>query len=100
MTVTAGRHSAPATPRALPVRPLVGYVVGALAAGAAWVFLVRAAIDFGGRASGGRSEAWVFVGLAVFGAIGCLLLTLALLGRVLTSIGFISEYKPRRAQRR
>jgi hypothetical protein len=100
MTVTAGRHSAPATHRELPVLPLVGYAVGVLASGAAWLFLVRAAIDFGAAARDGRSEGWVFMGLAVVGAIGCLLLALVLLGRVLMATKIISDYQPRRAQRR
>ena len=100
MTVTAGRHSAPAAPRPSAVLPLVGYVAAVLASAAAWFFLVRAAIHFGTEARGGESLGWLFMGLTAFGAICCLVLALALVGRVLMAIGVISDYKPRRAQRR
>lgn len=99
MTVTAGRHSAPAVPRNIPVLPLVGYAVGVLASAAAWLVLVRAAIHFGAEARGGESVGWTFMGLAVLGAICCLLLALVLSGRVLIATGVISDYQPRRAQR-
>ena len=100
MTVTAGRHSAPVAPRTTPVLPLVGYGVGVLVSAAAWVVLVRAAIHFGTEARDGESVGWVFLGLAVVGAICCLVLALVLVGRALIASGFISDYKPRRAQRR
>ena len=99
MTVTAGRHSAPQERRAVPVRSLLGYAVGALLSAAAWAILVNAAIDFGRTARDGEGVAWVFVALAVIGAIGCLLLTLVLAGRALMAIGVISDYAPRRARR-
>ena len=80
--------------------PLLGYGVGVIVSAAAWLFLVKAAIDFGASARDGRDEAWWFMGLAALGAILCLLLTLVLLGRVLLAMGLISEVKPRRAHRR
>ena len=100
MTLTAGRHSAPVAQSRPPVRLLIGYAVGVLACAAAWVFLVRAAIDFGVTARGGEGVGWVFMVLAGLGAIGCLLLGLLLAGRVLMATGIISDYKPRRAQSR
>jgi hypothetical protein len=100
VTIAAGRHSAPAPARSLPLQLLVAYAVGVLASAAAWVVLVRAAIDFGTTARGGETAGWVFMALAVIGAIGCLLLALVLGGRVLMATGIISDYKPRRAQRR
>ncbi len=79
--------------------PVLGYAVGVLVAGAAWLFLVRAAIDFGAEGRDGRDIAWLFLGLAVVGAIVCLVLALVLGGRALMAAGLISDYKPRRANR-
>ena len=66
----------------------------------AWAVLVRAAIDFGTTARGGEGAGWAFLAMAVVGAIGCLLLALVLLGRVLMATGVLSDYKPRRASNR
>jgi hypothetical protein len=100
VTIAAGRHSAPPIRRVVPTRTVAGYAGGVLLAGAAWLFLVRAAIDFGAAARGGEGLGWLFLALAVAGAIGCLLLALVLGGRVLMATGIVSDYKPRRAQNR
>ena len=99
VTIAAGRHSAPIR-RDVPVRAVAGYAGGVLLSGAAWVFLVLAAIDFGTTARGGEGLGWLFMSLAVLGGIGCLLLALVLGGRVLMATGVISDYKPRRASNR
>ena len=74
-------------------------IVGALAAGAAWFFLVRAAIDFGRLARGGDQLAWAFTAGATIGATLCLLLMFVLAARFLVAVG-LSEYKPRRSSGR
>ena len=84
----------------MPTRTIVGYAVGVLLSGAAWLFLVLAAIDFGTTARDGEGLGWLFMALAALGAIGCLLLALVLGGRVLMATGIISDYQPRRAQNR
>jgi hypothetical protein len=65
--------------------------------GVAWFYLVNAAIDFGVVAVGGRPAAWIFTLGAALGAVVCLVLMLALVGRAMRTLGFISDYKPRRA---
>jgi hypothetical protein len=64
------------------------------------VFLVNAAIDFGRTARGGDGTAWLFTGAATLGAILCLLLLFVLGARLLTALGLVSEYKPRRSSGR
>ncbi|MDP3893738.1 hypothetical protein [Nocardioides sp.] len=54
----------------------------------AWGYLVTAAIDFGTSARSGESIAWLFLGLASLGAVGCLFATLMLASRVLQVLGF------------
>ena len=66
---------------------------GAALGAVAWFFLVRAAIDFGGTAKGGKEIAWVFMTFATVGAIGCLVLVLVLVSRALTALGLIGETK-------
>ena len=100
MTQSGGHRGERASRRSGPLLPLVGYGVGVLVSAAAWLFLVKAAIDFGASARDGEDEAWWFLGLAVLGAILCLLLTLVLIGRALMAAGLISDVKPRRAHRR
>jgi hypothetical protein len=46
---------------------------------------------------GGRPAAWIFTLGAALGAVVCLVLMLALVGRAMRTLGFISDYKPRRA---
>lgn len=84
-----------ARPSHLPYR--TGLAAGGIAAGAAWFFLVRAAIDFGRVARAGDSLAWLFTGAATVGATVCLLLVFVLVARMLVSMGLVSGYKPRRA---
>lgn len=83
--------------RKAPRRLLGALVLGAVAAGIAWYFLVIAAIDFGRLARGGESQAWLFCGAATLGATICLLLVFVLLARVLAALGLISDYRPRRS---
>lgn len=62
--------------------PVVALLLGVVAAAAAWVFLVRAAIDFGRAAREGHGSAgWALTGGAGFGAALCLLLVFVLLTR-------------------
>lgn len=84
-------------------KPLV--LLGALALGVAltavaWVYLVGAAIDFGVVARSGSPRAWLFTIGASLGAVVCLILLLALVGRGLRLLGFLSDYRPRRAAAR
>lgn len=99
-TVSAGRRraekvKAQSRPSRLPHLALL--VVGVLASGAAWVFLVRAAIDFGEAARDGRSVAWAICAAATLGAAVCLMLVFALLARIPKASGLLSEYTPRRS---
>jgi hypothetical protein len=80
--------------------PVLLLGLGAVASGAAWVFLVNAAIDFGRLARGGDETAWLFTAAATIGAIVCLLLLFVLGARVLSALGLVSEYKPRRSSGR
>lgn len=81
-----------------PTWYVVTTLLGAVLGGAAWFYLVRAAIDFGVVArSGGSIAAWGFMLAAALGATVCLLLVLGLVGRALTAVGLISDYKPKRA---
>jgi hypothetical protein len=80
-----------------PLLHLAGNGLGAALTGVAWFYLVGAAIDFGFVAVRGRSAAWVFTLGAALGAVVCLVLMLALVGRALRTVGYLSDYKPRRA---
>lgn len=63
-------------------------LVGALAAVAAWVFLVRAAISFGLAARDGQGmTGWLFTAGATMGAIACLLLVFTLAARLWSMVG-------------
>ncbi len=77
--------------------PVVLLALGAILAGVAWVYLVRAAIEFGRLARGGDQMAWAFTAAATLGATVCLLLLFVLGSRVLVTLGLVSEYKPRRS---
>ncbi len=98
--MSAGRRRAEKQRQPKSRLPLVLLVVGALAAGAAWFFLVRAAIDFGRLARGGDQVAWAFTAGATIGATLCLLLMFVLAARFLVAVGLVSEYKPRRSSGR
>ena len=75
----------------MPVLRLLLLLVGMVLSTVAWVVLVRAAIDFGADARGGRNAGWAFMALASLGAVGCLLLGLVLLIRALTALGLVGE---------
>ena len=83
-----------------PLPSVVATLLGAVLSGVAWVYLVRAAIDFGRLARDGQSQAWLFTGAASLGAVVCLFLLLVLVTRALRALGIISDYKPRRAAAR
>ena len=58
-------------------------LAGALVAAAAWLFLVRAAIDFGRAARvDGRAVEWLLTIGTSLGAVLCLLLAFVLVARV------------------
>lgn len=91
-----GRRAAP-RPRKHSLGQAGLVVLGAVLTGLAWLYLVAAAIDFGVLAVQGQASAWVFTVGASIGAVACLVLLLALLGRGLRMLGLISDYRPRRA---
>lgn len=71
--------------------------LGILACGAAWVFLVRAAIDFGQVAREGETFAWGICAGATVGAALCLLLVFVLVARGWATLGLRSADRPRRS---
>ncbi len=83
-----------------PRLQLTAYGAGIVLSAVVWIFLVHAAIDFGVAAAHGQSAAWFFTAGAGLGAVGCLVLVLALVGRALRTLGFMPDYKPRRAAAR
>jgi fatty acid desaturase len=96
-TVNEGRRRAEKQ-RGPSRRPLLtALALGALGSGIAWLFLVKAAIEFGRLARDGQSLAWAFTAAASVGATACLLLMFVLGARVLVALGLVSEYKPRRS---
>lgn len=90
------RHSSSRASSA-PVIQLAALTVAAILTGVAWTYLVGAAIDFGVLARGGQASGWLFAAAASLGAIVCLVLFMALVGRGLRALGFMSDYRPRRA---
>lgn len=80
-----------------PLVTLAALGGGSILTGVAWFYLVGAAIDFGVLAVRGNGSAWLFTAGAAIGAVVCLVLLLALVGRGMRTLGFISDYKPRRA---
>ena len=81
-----GKRAAPRSKRS--VQPaLLGLAVGVTLCVVAWGYLVKAAIDFGATARGGRSEAWWLLGLASLGAIACLFVGLMLVARITRRLG-------------
>jgi len=85
-------------PRRWPQALLV--VLGVVGAAGAWVFLVRAAIDFGQVARDGQAAAWAVCAAATLGAAVCLLLVFVLLARGWALLGLHSDYQPRRSSGR
>lgn len=96
-TVNEGRRRAAKRKRPVPRPLLVGLVLGAVVCGVAWLFLVRAAIDFGRLARDGQTLAWAFTVAATIGATACLLLMFLLVARLLMALGLLSDYRPRRS---
>lgn len=92
----ADRHSE-TRESSTPLAQVAALGIGVVLTAVAWVFLVRAAIDFGVVAVNGRTAAWPFTLGAGLGAVVCLVLMLALVGRGLRALGFVSDYTPRRA---
>lgn len=82
---------------AVPLALLTVLGLGAILTGVAWVYLVGAAIDFGVLAVQGEGGAWLFTVGASLGAVVCLVLMLAVVGRALRVLGFLSDYRPQRA---
>jgi hypothetical protein len=61
----------------------------------AWGYLVFAAIDFGGSARGGDTDAWWFLGIASLGAVACLFVGLMLIARLSRVIGLTRGPAPK-----
>ena len=84
-TAQAGRRRAE-RPKRLDRRKVAGRIalltLGVLACAVAWVFLVKAAIDFGGAGRDGTSAAWFVCIAATVGATLCLLLVFVLAARI------------------
>ncbi len=80
-----------------PLPHVTVMLAGAGLTGAAWFYLVGAAIDFGVLAVDGQGQAWLFTIAASLGAVVCLVLVMALGARALRTLGVIREYKPKRA---
>lgn len=100
--MVAGRRRAEKKAEPGPGRApyVVLLALGVLAAGAAWVFLVRAAIDFGQIARDGRPVAWALCAAGTLGAAVCLLLVFVLVSRAWGLLVGQSDYQPRRSSRR
>lgn len=64
----------------------------------AWGYLVYAAIDFGGEAREGDSDAWWFLGVASLGAVACLFVGLMLIVRLSRAIGLTRGPAPKVAK--
>ncbi len=99
-TASAGRRRAEkvkAEARSKRLPYVVALCLGVVGAGAAWVYLVRAAIDFGQAARDGKMVAWGICGAATIGAAVCLLLAFVLVARIWAAFGLASDYQPRRS---
>ena len=101
-TAVAGRRRADTKTRPRPRRwpKTLLLVLGVLTAAVAWMFLVRAAIDFGQVARDGRAVAWAVCAAATMGAAVCLLLAFVLVARAWASLGLHRGYRPRRSSGR
>ena len=91
MTLVTSRGKRAAAKQKARFRPTVLLLaVGVTAGVVAWGYLVKAAIDFGIQARSGTSDAWLFLGLAGFGAVACLFIGLMLIARILRVLGITS----------
>lgn len=91
------RRSVPARRSTLSVLALV---LGVVAAAIGWVALVVVAVDFGRQGREGDALGWAFLAVGAAGATACLLLALLLGTRLLTVVGLLDAYQPKRAARR
>ncbi len=69
--------------------------LGMTVAVVAWGYLVYAAIEFGGEARDGRSEAWWWLGVAAVGAAACLFVGLMLIARFTRAVGITEPPAPK-----
>jgi hypothetical protein len=99
MTRPTGRRVQPRARNASRT-PVVPIWFGVVLSGAVWVFLVGSAVDFVSVGLVGETIGWMFAFASVLGAATCLVLLMVLVARALRAHGFISDYKPRRAQAR
>jgi hypothetical protein len=91
MTLVTSRGRRVAAKQKARFRPTVLLLALGVTAGVvAWGYLVKAAIDFGIQARSGTSDAWLFLGLAGFGAVACLFIGLMLIARILRVLGITS----------
>jgi hypothetical protein len=74
---------------------LVLIALGISLAVVAWGFLVYAAIEFGGEARDGDSEAWYYLAIAAVGATACLFVGLMLIARLLRALGITKKPEPK-----
>jgi hypothetical protein len=99
--VAAGRRRAHKVRATRSPGRLVVLAAGVILAAAAWLFLVRAAIDFGTAARDGRATAgWAMSVGAGFGATLCLLLVFVLLARLREQVAPARERRPAGGHRR
>lgn len=81
--MSGGRRRAERAPGSGRVLPVLALAAGSVVAAAAWLFLVRAAIDFGRAARSGQgASGWAFTVGASLGAVVCLLLLFTLASRL------------------
>ena len=74
-------------------------ILGVVAAGAGYVLLVRAAIDFGRAANEGRSAAWAACVAATLGAGVSLFLGFVLAFRIWDTVSSFTSGRSRRSSR-
>lgn len=75
---------------------MLAYAGGVTFCVIAWGYLVSAAVDFGGTAREGQSQAWLFLLVACLGAAACLFAGLMLGSRLLTLLGLMAPPEPPR----
>jgi membrane associated rhomboid family serine protease len=87
----AGGKRAGARPKRRFRPALLLLAVGITLSVVAWGYLVYAAIDFGGEARDGETEAWYWVGVAAVGAAACLFVGLMLVARLSRALGITQK---------